>query len=83
VNWDVVFGLAPTPTAVDVHTLKQLLETIGKNPALVLLALSLQSTSDADLPPNPSRCPDKEHFRDPSKAPHAGWTWKGGRDSAG
>lgn len=65
VNRDVVFGLAPTRAAVDVVTLRQLLENLLKNPALVLVALSLQSIGDADLPARPSRCPDKEHFQDP------------------
>ena len=78
VNWDAVFGLVPSPTNVDVLTLKELLQIILKNPALVLLALSVgELNPDDGLPPDPSRCPDAAHFNDPTKAPHQGWEWKG------
>ncbi len=66
----------------DPETLKDLLTLLLKNPALVLLALSIQNTSvDDALPPNPSRCPDAERFNDPTKPPHEGWVWKGGEGS--
>jgi RHS repeat-associated protein len=89
VNWDVVFGFIqasapaiPFPMPGDFGwsiTVDGLLNLLKRFPALIALSASIGSISDTQghLPPNPSRCPDKDHFNDPTKPPHEGWTWKG------
>jgi len=84
INWDTIFALAPPPTNVDVLTLKDLLVLIAKNPALILLYLSINDLNKDEekyLPPDRSRCPDAAHFNDPTTPPHPDWTWKGGDGS--
>ena len=95
VNWDVVFGYmaAGSATWPDVWpypqipgwsiTVEELLRWLRRFPSLAILAASVGTIGDSStLPPDPSKCPDKEHFNDPTKPPHEGWTWRG-PDAAG
>jgi RHS repeat-associated protein len=51
---------------------------IGRRfPALIALELSVSRMGDEHLPPDPSKCPGKDAFNKPDKAPFSGWTWKG------
>jgi RHS repeat-associated protein len=86
VNWDSIFGFAatqaiPFPTGITgTFDLAEWLRSL-RAPWLLALAASIGSTSDGHLPPDPSTCPDKDKFWKPDKAPHHGWTWKGGQGS--
>ena len=81
INWDAIFNYAAT-TAIPLPvpaggtwTLDGLLQWLAKlpNPWLVALAFSFGNAGTHDiLPPNKSRCPDKDHFWEPQKPPHDG-----------
>ena len=87
VDWDVIFNYAagasvPFPTVWG--DAAELLAWLNRIPWatgaawLTALSASVGQTSDGHLPPDPSKCPDKDHFWNADQAPHKGWTWDGG-----
>ena len=71
INW-------PWPEVIIRINAWEWLRVLARNPAAILLAMSMARTSGGNLPPDPDKCPKGERFYDPTRAPHSDWAWYGG-----